>query len=100
MWYSASRVLVTRSDNGDSVVNTSEFLGALFTSSLQNAYYPRHDRNFEGTMNRFGGALSSDAIGYLLQEFTPDLKRFFRKHAPTEILKIEEKLPIPAEDKP
>jgi hypothetical protein len=100
VWYSASRVLVTRNDNGDSVVNTSEFLGALFTSSLQNAYYPRHDRNFEGTMNRFGGALSSDAIGYLLQEFTPDLKRFFRKHAPTEILKIEEKLPIPAEDKP
>jgi hypothetical protein len=32
-------------------------------------------------MNRFGGALSSDAIGYLLLEFTPDVKRFFRKHS-------------------
>jgi hypothetical protein len=100
MWYSASRVVVTRSDSGDSTFNTSEFLGALFTSSLQNAYYPRHDRNFGETMNRFGGALSSDAIGYLLLEFTPDMKRFFRRHAPKNILKMEEKLPIPAEDKP
>jgi hypothetical protein len=92
-------VVVTRNDSGDSTFNTSEFLGALFTSSLQNAYYPRHDRNFGDTMNRFGGAFSSDAIGYLLLEFTPDIKRFFRKHAPKKILKMEEKLPIPAEDK-
>jgi hypothetical protein len=100
VWYSASRVVVTRSDSGDSTFNTSEFLGALFTSSLQNAYYPRHDRNFGDTMNRFSGALSSDAIGYLLLEFTPDMKRFFRKHAPKKILKMDEKLPFPAEDKP
>jgi hypothetical protein len=100
VWYSASRVVVTRKDNGDSTFKTSEFLGALFTSSLQNTYYPRHDRTFGDTMNRFGGALSSDAISYLLLEFTPDMKRFFRRHAPKKILKMEEKLPIPAEDKP
>ena len=98
--YSTTRVVVTRNDSGDGTFNTSEFLGALFTSSLQNAYYPRHDRSFGDTMNRFGGALSSDAIGYLLLEFTPDMKRFFRKHAPKKILKMEAKLPIPAEDKP
>ena len=51
-------------------------------------------------MNRFGGALSSDAISDLLREFAPDMKRLFRKHAPKEIRKIEEKLPIPPEDKP
>jgi hypothetical protein len=51
-------------------------------------------------MNRFAGALSSDAIGDLQHEFMPDIKHLFRKHAPKEILKIEEKLPIPAEDKP
>jgi hypothetical protein len=79
-------VVVTRNDSGDSTFNTSEFLGALFASSLQNAYYPRHDRNFGDTMNRFGGALSSDAMGYLLLEFTPDVKHFFRKHSPKKIL--------------
>ncbi len=100
VWYSTTRVVVTKNDHGDNTFNTSEFLGALFTSALQNAYYPRHDRTFGDTMNRFGGALSSDAIGDLLREFTPDMKRLFWKHAPTKVLKIEEKVPIPAEDKP
>jgi hypothetical protein len=47
----------------------------------------------------FSGALSSDTIGYLLREFTPDMKRLFRKHAPKKILEIENKVPIPADDK-
>ena len=93
-------MVVTKNDNGDSTFNTSEFLGALFTSSLQNSYYPRHDRTFGDTMNRFGGALSSDAIVDLLREFAPDMKRLFRRHAPKKIRRIEEKLPIPPEDKP
>ena len=51
-------------------------------------------------MNRFSGALSSDTIGDLLHEFTPDMKRLFHKHALKIILKIEKKLPIPDEDQP
>ena len=98
-WYAATRVLITKNDNGDSAFNTSEFLGALFASSLQNAYYPRHDRTFGETMNRFGGALSSDAAGDLLREFMPDIKRFFQKHAPKKIRRLEQKLPVPPEDK-
>jgi hypothetical protein len=54
-WYAATRVVVTRNDTGYSAFNESEFLGALFTSSLQNAYYPRHDRTLGDTMDRFGG---------------------------------------------
>jgi hypothetical protein len=99
-WYAVTRVVVTKNDNGQNTFNSAEFLGALFTSSLQNSYYPRHDRTLADTMNRFGGALSSDAVTYLLREFTPDIKRLFRKHAPKRILKIEEKLPIPADDRP
>ena len=89
-----------RSDDGHAEFNSPEFLGALFTASLQNAYYPRADRDFGDTMSRFGGALSSDIISNLLREFTPDMKRLFRKHAPKKIKDIERKLPIPAEDKP
>jgi hypothetical protein len=99
-WYAATRVVITRNDSGNNTFNTSELLGTLFTSSLQNGYYPRRERNFSETMNRFTGALSSDAIGDLQREFMPDIKRLFRKHAPKEIQKIEEKLPIPADDKP
>jgi len=64
-WYAATRVVITRNDRGDNTSNTSEFLGALFTCSLQNSYYPRQERNFGETMNRFTGALSSDAVGDL-----------------------------------
>lgn len=99
-WYAVTRVVITRNDTGDNTFNTTELLGALCTSSLQNSYYPRRDRNFGETMNRFTGALGSDAIGNLQHEFMPDMKRLFRKHAPKKILKIEEKLPIPAGDKP
>jgi hypothetical protein len=95
-WYAVTRVVVTKNDDGRGVVNTSEFLGTLFSSSLKNSYYPRHDRTFGDTMNRFSGALSSDAISYLLHEFTPDIKPFFQKHTPKRLKKIEEKLPIPA----
>lgn len=98
-WYSANRVVITRNDDGKSAFNTSEFLGALLTSALQNSYYPRPDRTLGDTMDRFSGALSSDVVGNLLREFTPDMKRLFRRHAPKKILRIEEKLPIPAEDK-
>jgi hypothetical protein len=99
-WYAATRVVITRSDSGYDTFNSSEFLGAVFTSSLQNSYYPRHDRTFGDTMNRFTGSLSSDAIGNVIREFTPDMKRLFQRHAPKRILRIEEKLPIPADDKP
>ena len=99
-WYATTRVLVVRKDNGESTFNTSEFLGALLASAAQNSYYPRHDRTFADTMNRYGAALGSDVISNLLREFTPDMKRFFRKHAPNNIQKIERRLPIPADDKP
>jgi hypothetical protein len=35
-WYAATRVVITNNDNGRSTLNSSEFLGALFTSALQN----------------------------------------------------------------
>lgn len=98
--YAVTRVIETRADNGDTTVNTSELLGALLTSSLQNAYYPRPDRGFGNTMDRYSGALTSDAISDLTHEFAPDMKRLFHRHAPKEVIKIEDKLPIPAEDKP
>lgn len=99
-WYAATRVLVTRDDYGRNVFNQSEFLGASFTSSLQNAYYPRPDRTLSGTMNRFVGALSGDATTNILKEFTPDLKRLFHKHCPQGIQRLEARMPIPENMKP
>jgi hypothetical protein len=99
-WYAATRVVVTKGDVGQNEFNTSELLGTLATSSLQNAYYPEHYRTLGGTVSRFSGALSSDATSDLLHEFAPDLKRIFRKHAPEKVKKIEQKIPLPPDDKP
>jgi len=94
-WYAATRVLVTRDDWGRSVFNQSEFAGASLVSSFQNAYYPRPDRTFGGTMNRFLGTLGSDASDNVLREFTPDLKRLFHKHCPQPIQRFEARVPVP-----
>lgn len=99
-WYAATRVLVTRDDNGWNVLNRSELLGASLSSALQNAYYPRPDRTFGATMNRFLGTLSGDATTNLLHEFTPDLKRLFHKHCPQGIQRFEARMPIPENVKP
>jgi hypothetical protein len=99
-WYAATRVIITRGDNGRSEFNTSEILGALSTSALQNTYYPKHYRNVNDTLGRFTGSLSSDATSAILREFTPDLKRLFYRHCPLKIQRLEARLPIPDEDKP
>jgi hypothetical protein len=96
-WYAATRVFVTRTDDGNESFNTSEFLGALFVTSLQNSYYPERERGAKHTADRFLSALGSDASANLLREFWPDLTRLFRKHAPEKIKKLEEKLPDPIE---
>ena len=99
-WYATTRVAVTKRDDGQNVFNSSELLGALSASSLQNAYYPEHYRTFNGTMNRFLGTLSSDATSELLREFAPDLKRVFHRHAPRKIQELERKVPLPPGDGP
>jgi hypothetical protein len=99
-WYAATRVLVTRDDNGWNVLNRSEFLGASLTSTLQNAYYPRPDRTLGDTLNRFAGTLGSDATANILREFTPDLKRLFHKHCPQGIQRFEARIPFPENAKP
>jgi hypothetical protein len=86
-WYAATRVFVIKADTGNQTFNSSEFLGALGGSALQNAYYPERDRTFGKTMTRFAGAFGSDASTNLLMEFWPDIRRIFRKHEPEKIRK-------------
>jgi len=92
-WYAGTRVLVTRNDQGQSTLNTSELLGALFASSLENAYYPSSDRGFNQTMTRYIGAIGSDATTNLLREFWPDIRRILRRHSPERIKQIEDRIP-------
>jgi hypothetical protein len=87
--YSASRVFITRTDDGHSTFNSSLVLGMLLVASLTNSYYPRAQRGLEETMSRFGGGLIFSAQNNLLREFWPDLSHIFHKHEPEELRQFE-----------
>jgi hypothetical protein len=97
-WYAGTRLVVTRSDDGNPMFNYSEVLGVLFTSSVQNAYYPERERGFGETMQRFMGGFTADATSNLLREFSPELKRAARKILPKRARKLQEKIPDPVKD--
>ena len=84
MAYAVSRTVITRSDSGNNVFNSSLLLTLLFTSALANGYKPNYDESFQATMaNTFAG-LGATAQINLLNEFWPDLKDLFTQHQPTK----------------
>ncbi len=91
-WYAATRVLVTRSDRGSPGFNSSYMLGLVTSKALSASYIPEK-RTFGAIMLGVVGSYGSDAGGFVLQEFTPDMLRLFRRHAPEKMKKIEKKIP-------
>ena len=78
--YSASRVLVCKTDSGGSTFNVAEILGNGTVASIGNLYYP-DSRGFGSTMNRMFTQIGTDAFSNVLKEFWPDVKRYYgRKH--------------------
>jgi hypothetical protein len=67
--YAVTRILVTRTDDGHSTVNSSLLVGYAVASGLTNAYYPAENRSFKNTSLTFGGALGGQVLGNLLSEF-------------------------------
>jgi hypothetical protein len=92
-FHAVSRVFVTRADDGRSTFNTSGMLTIEFTASLCTAWAPEGRRDAGTTFTRMLGAVQGDAASYLLREFTPDLLRIFKRHAPRRLKRIEERLP-------
>jgi len=92
-WYAATRVVVTRSDDGRNTFNSSEFLSIACSKALTNAYYPERDRTWGRTANSILGALQGDASGNLLTEFMPDIKRILTRHTPKRILALASRIP-------
>jgi hypothetical protein len=93
VWYAGTRTIVTRSDAETPMFNYSEVFGVLFTSSIQNAYYPSRDRGLNETAERFIGGIGSDATSNMFREFSPELKRIARKVIPKRARKLEQRLP-------
>ncbi len=90
MAYAASRAIITRSDDGRNVFNSSLFLTLLISSALSNGYKPLHDKSFPATMENAAAGLGAVAQVNLLNEFWPDLKSLFARHEPGKVKDMRE----------
>jgi hypothetical protein len=75
--YALSRAVITRSDSGKNVFNTSEVVGAGASAGLSSTYYPASQRSFSSTVDQWGLNVGVDAFTFVLKEFWPDINHKF-----------------------
>lgn len=81
IFYSASRVLVTRTDAGNETANTSQLVGYAGAAALTMTYYPAVSATWPKTARGYGISLLGSALGNEVHEFSPDLiHRVFHRH--------------------
>lgn len=79
--YSATRVIITRKDDGSRAVNWSKLAGIASASALTNAYYPPPDRRVGRTVVSSVSSIATSAGINELHEFMGDAMRLvFHKH--------------------
>jgi hypothetical protein len=76
--YAAVRIVVTRSDSGERVVNFADTLGPLAGEALANTYYPEGNRDVSSTFIRYGSDLGWKFGGNLLRQYWPKINRRLR----------------------
>jgi hypothetical protein len=80
IWYSVTRMVVTRTDAGREQFNFSSVGGMALGIGLSNAYYPGKSVNGSVTGSRFVTSITSASLGNLLPEFWPDIKQILHRH--------------------
>ncbi len=83
-FYAATRVLVTRKDNGHKTFNASEIIGAGSAAGLSTVYYPDAYTTWTKVGQKWLTSVIIDAINMtFIKEFWPDVnKRLSRHRAP------------------
>jgi hypothetical protein len=71
--YAVSRLAITRSDSDHETVNLAEIVGNGAASGISNFYYPRADRDWTKTGQRWVLQVGIDGISNLVKEFWPDI---------------------------
>jgi hypothetical protein len=83
IFYAATRIFVTRTDNGGSSFNYSEVVGNSVAAAISNLYYP-DSRNVSDNVQKLAIQLGADSFSNVLKEFWPDIKRKWFKKGATE----------------
>jgi hypothetical protein len=71
--YSLTRLLVTRNDAGHNTFNSSEVFGNLAGAALSDLYYPRPERTWGKTGEKWALQLGLDGVFDVAKEFWPDI---------------------------
>ncbi|MGA7855495.1 MAG: hypothetical protein WCA15_19410 [Candidatus Acidiferrales bacterium] len=78
--HAISRVVLTRSDSGQTQFNYSEVFGAGMAAAISTySYHPAQDKNFGTVVSVWGTQIGWDVGTYMLKEFWPDLRRMHHK---------------------
>lgn len=78
--YAVSRIVVTRTDSGNSQFNFSEFLGSAMAAGISTySYHPHEDKTLRNTASVWGSQIGYDALSYFVKEFWPDVRRKLKK---------------------
>lgn len=86
--YAASRLLITRNDQGKATLNTSYLLGVLTSAAVATAYRPQWARTNSAVFADFGSTIGSDAGMNVLHEFWPAIRNRLQGHSPRFVQKI------------
>jgi hypothetical protein len=77
IFYSLTRVLITRADDGHSTFNASRIVGGSMAQALSDLYVPGCRQGFSPIADRVTFDLARDSVFNLVHEFWPDLRRKF-----------------------
>jgi hypothetical protein len=73
--YAVSRLFITRTDKLNETFNLSEILGNGTGAAISDLYYPKQQRTFSQTTQKWVLQIGIDGIGNILQEFWPDINQ-------------------------
>ena len=73
--YAVSRLLVTRTDSGHATFNFSEIVGNGAGAGISDLYYPRQERTWTKTGQKWITQVSLDGIFNVMKEFWPDVRQ-------------------------
>jgi hypothetical protein len=77
VFYAMTRVLVTRSDQGNQVFNASEIVGSGAAAGLATVYYPDRYQTWTKVGQRWLTSCIIDSANFTLKEFWPDINHKF-----------------------
>jgi hypothetical protein len=78
--YAVDRIVITRSDSGNTQFNFSEIIGSAAAAGISTyGYHPADEKNLSNAVSVWGTQVGYDAFNYVLKEFWPDIRNKLHK---------------------